>query len=114
MAKPLPQIEPDVLARACRGDRQAHEALYRAFAPMVYTLARRMLVSPALAEDVLQETFVEVIRGIGTWRGDGEFGLWLRVLDLAQHLDFRSDVHTDPHRHLSRRLRSASNAAASP
>ncbi|HEX6997771.1 MAG TPA: RNA polymerase sigma factor [Gammaproteobacteria bacterium] len=86
MAKPFPQIEPEVLAQACRGDRQAHEALYRAFAPMVYTLARRMLVSRALAEDVLQETFVEVLRKIGSFRGDAEFGFWVKRIAVNKCL----------------------------
>ncbi|HLF09863.1 MAG TPA: sigma factor, partial [Gammaproteobacteria bacterium] len=70
MPKPFPQIEAAVLVRAQRGDREAHALLYDAFAAMVYTLARRMLASTTLAEDVLQETFVEVIRKIGSYRGD--------------------------------------------
>ncbi len=81
-----PRAEPEWLDEARRGDMRAHARLYETFAPMVYTLARRMLVSPALAEDVLQETFVEVIRGIGTWRGDGEFGLWLRRIAINKCL----------------------------
>lgn len=64
----------------------AHAHLYETFSPMVYTLARRMLASPPQAEDVLQETFVEVIRSIGAWRGDGEFGLWLRRIAVNKCL----------------------------
>src|SRR5690606_20138932 len=33
----MTDIEPELLDRARRGDREAHAALYRAFAPMVYT-----------------------------------------------------------------------------
>ncbi|MFO7287487.1 MAG: RNA polymerase sigma factor [Gammaproteobacteria bacterium] len=81
-----PKAEPEWLDGARRGDMRAHARLYETFAPMVYTLARRMLVSPTLAEDALQETFVEVIRSIGTWRGDGEFGLWLRRIAINKCL----------------------------
>lgn len=53
---------------------------------MVYTLARRMLISPALAEDVLQETFIEVIRKVDTYRGDAGFGFWVRRIAVNKCL----------------------------
>jgi len=83
---PFPQIEAAVLARAQRGDREAHALLYGAFAGMVYTLARRMLASTTLAEDVLQETFVEVIRKIGTYRGEAELGFWVKRVAINKCL----------------------------
>ncbi|HLF12635.1 MAG TPA: RNA polymerase sigma factor [Gammaproteobacteria bacterium] len=86
MPKPFPQIEAAVLVRAQRGDREAHALLYDAFAAMVYTLARRMLASTTLAEDVLQETFVEVIRKIGSYRGDAEFGFWVKRVAINKCL----------------------------
>ena len=63
---------PDILvARAQAGDEEALEALYRAFETPVYNLARRMLKRPEDAEDVLQETFLEVVRSITQYRGEG-------------------------------------------
>jgi len=86
MPRPMPQIDPEVLALAKRGDGQAHAELYAAFAPLVFTLARRMLASHAAAEDVLQETFVEVIRKIETYRGDAEVGFWIRRIAVNRCL----------------------------
>jgi RNA polymerase sigma-70 factor (ECF subfamily) len=82
------EIEPEVLQRAQAGDREAHAALYRAFAPMVYTLARRMLGSKALAEDVLQDCFVDVIRKASQFRGDGHAGVghWIRRIAINKAL----------------------------
>jgi RNA polymerase sigma-70 factor (ECF subfamily) len=84
----MTEIEPAVLQRAQAGDREAHAVLYRAFAPMVYTLARRMLGSAAVAEDVLQDCFVEVIRKAGQFRGDGgvPVGLWIRQIAVNKSL----------------------------
>jgi len=84
----MTEIEPEVLRRAQTGDRDAHAVLYRAFAPMVYTLARRMLGSAAVAEDVLQDCFVEVIRKAGQFRGDGgvPVGLWIRQIAVNKAL----------------------------
>ena len=84
MTRPFPQIDPATLALAKSGDSGAHATLYAAFAPFVYTLARRMLASPVSAEDVLQETFVDIIRKIDTFRGEAELGFWVRRIAVNQ------------------------------
>jgi RNA polymerase sigma factor (sigma-70 family) len=86
MPKPLPQIEAAVLVRAQRGDRDAHAQLYDTFSVMVFTVARRMLASATLAEDVLQETFVEVLRKIATYRGDAELAFWIKRIAINKCL----------------------------
>jgi RNA polymerase sigma factor (sigma-70 family) len=86
MIVPTRRIDAAVLARARRGDRQAHADLYTALAPTVYTLARRMLASEALAEDVLQETFVEVLRKIRAFRGEADFGSWVKRIAINKCL----------------------------
>jgi RNA polymerase sigma-70 factor (ECF subfamily) len=86
MPKPLPQLDAAVLARAQHGDRTAHAEIYGLFGSTVFTLARRMLASRPLAEDVLQDTFVEVIRKVGTYRGDAEFGFWVKRIAINKCL----------------------------
>src|SRR5205823_11691636 len=72
---------PDILvARAKSGDLEALEALYRAFETPVYNLAFRMLRSPEDAEDVLQETFLEVVRSIKQYRAEGHLRGWVPQL----------------------------------
>lgn len=83
---PETNIDEAVLERARTGDRQAHAALYRAFAPMVFTLAYRMLGSRASAEDVLQDSFVEVIRKASEFRGDGAIGGWIKRIAINKCL----------------------------
>jgi RNA polymerase sigma factor (sigma-70 family) len=86
MTKPLPQVSAAVLARAQHGDREAHAEIYGLFSTTVFTLARRMLASRALAEDVLQDTFIEVIRNVRYYRGDAEFGFWLKRIAINKCL----------------------------
>jgi RNA polymerase sigma-70 factor (ECF subfamily) len=86
MPNPLPQVAAAVLVRAQRGERAAHAEIYGLFASTVFTLARRMLASRALAEDVLQDTFVEVIRNVGSYRGDAEFGFWVKRIAINKCL----------------------------
>jgi len=86
MTTHIPEVEPAVLDAARVGDGEAHARLYELFAPLVYTLGRRMLASPALAEDVLQETFVEVLGKIDSYRGDAGFGFWVRRIAVNKCL----------------------------
>src|SRR5256714_5398562 len=78
---------PDILvARAKSGDLEALEALYRAFETPVYNLALRMLRSPEDAEDVLQETFLEVVRSIKQYRAEGHLWGWIRQIAASKAL----------------------------
>lgn len=51
--------------------------LFDQFADGVYTLAFRMLRDRHVAEDVVQDTFIEVMRSLPTYRGDGPIAAWL-------------------------------------
>lgn len=82
----LSKVDSRIVKKARRGDKGAHAKLYQLCAPMIYTLARRMLVSTAMAEDVLQETFIEVIRKIHTYRGDAGFEFWVRRIAVNKCL----------------------------
>ena len=64
------EIDPAIIRRAAGGDAKAHEIIYRAFATPVYSVCLRFTRVPAHAEDLLQETFIEIMRSIGTFRGD--------------------------------------------
>src|SRR2546422_11075706 len=78
---------PDILvARAKSGDLEALEALYRAFETPVYNVALRVLRRPEDAEDVLQETFLEVVRSIKQYRGEGHLWGWIRQIATSKAL----------------------------
>ncbi|GAA4373639.1 ECF RNA polymerase sigma factor SigK [Nocardioides caricicola] len=57
----------DLLRRSGRGDEAAFAALYDASAARVYGLAVRVVRDPAQAEEVTQESFLEI------WRTAGRF-----------------------------------------
>ena len=75
-----------VLPRVKAGDPAAQEELYRAFEAPVYNLARRICRTAEDAEDVLQETFLEVFRSIGRFRGDGSLWGWVRTIASSKAL----------------------------
>jgi RNA polymerase sigma-70 factor, ECF subfamily len=43
----------------------------------VYNVCLRMIKNPAEAEDLTQQTFLQVFRKIGTFRGESGFSTWL-------------------------------------
>jgi RNA polymerase sigma-70 factor (ECF subfamily) len=75
-----------VLPRVIAGDPEAQESLYRAFEAPVYNLARRICRTPEDAEDVLQETFLEVFRSVARFRGDGSLWGWVRTIAASKAL----------------------------
>lgn len=88
------QIDPAIVKRAARGDAKAHEILYRAFSAPVYSVCLRFTRVPAQAEDLTQETFIEIIRSIGQYRGDAPVGMWIRRVAVSKALMFlRSAWH---------------------
>jgi RNA polymerase sigma-70 factor (ECF subfamily) len=54
--------DADLMRRTAAGDREAFEAIYRTHHATVYRFARLMTGSPAIAEDVVQEVFLSLMR----------------------------------------------------
>lgn len=80
------KIEPQVLLAARRGSPAAQEALYHAFSTPVYTLAIRVLRKPDLAEEILQDTFIEVLQKLDSFRGEAPLGAWIRTIAMNKCL----------------------------
>lgn len=82
-AAPLDDL---VLARARRGDHGALETVYRRLEAPMFTVARRLCRQREDAEEVLQEAFLEVVRSISRFRGDGSFEGWVRRITSSKAL----------------------------
>jgi RNA polymerase sigma-70 factor (ECF subfamily) len=70
------------LVEACRrGEARALEALYHQYKRRVFGLCHR-IVGASEAEEVAQEAFVRVFRGLGSFRGDAALGTWVYRLTV--------------------------------
>ncbi len=113
-------IPESVSLAARQGDNQALEAVYQATAAPLYTLLRRLVRRPAIAEELLQETFVDVLEHIGTFEGRCPLAAWIRSIAVNRALMYlRSPWHrslewldADPGRLESLRSGSPETAAA--
>jgi RNA polymerase sigma-70 factor (ECF subfamily) len=75
----LPEAEAIRLAQ--QGDERGFEGIYRLHCQRVYGLCLRMMRGNATeAEDLTQESFLQLFRKIGTFRGESAFSTWLHRL----------------------------------
>ena len=81
-AAPALSADAAILARAQSGDHAAFAQLYALHKRRVYSLCLRMLGNVAEAEDLTQESFLQLHRKIATFRGDSAFSTWLHRLTI--------------------------------
>jgi RNA polymerase sigma-70 factor (ECF subfamily) len=96
-AEPRPLLDADDarLLEACRlGDRRAMEALYHRFKRRVFSLVARIAGSGD-AEEVSQEVFVRIFRGLPRFRGESQLSTWIYRLAVNAPL---SHVERRPRR----------------
>ena len=72
--------EADALARAQAGDQDAFSELYLQHRRRVFSICMRIVRDFSLAEDLTQDTFVQVHRKLASFRGDSVFSTWLHRL----------------------------------
>jgi RNA polymerase sigma-70 factor (ECF subfamily) len=70
-------VSRELLAAVRRGDPKAFEEVVRTTHRQVYTQALRLVGDPQEAEDVTQDAYLRVFRGLSGFRGDAKFETWL-------------------------------------
>jgi len=71
------EVEQTLLRRAQRGEEEAFGTLFQLHKNRVYSICLVMTKDVAEAEDLTQETFLQVFRNVGGFRGDSAFSTWL-------------------------------------
>jgi RNA polymerase sigma-70 factor (ECF subfamily) len=70
-----------LLERAREGDEEAFAELVRKYSPSLLRVAQMYVPSRSIAEDVVQETWLGVVRGLERFEGRSSFRTWLfRIL----------------------------------
>jgi len=70
----------ELVARARRGDREAMEAVLAAVAPTVHRFGLRMCKNVHDAEDVLQDTLLNIANHLGDFEGRSSLSSWVFAL----------------------------------
>ena len=69
--------DEELIRRAKAGDIDAFEQLTEKYESKIYSLAMRILQNIYDAEDVTQQTFLNVIENLKNFRGDSTFYTWI-------------------------------------
>ena len=85
-----PQMTEAALIEAVRrGEAGSREALYHRYKRRVYALALR-IVGAMDAEEVAQEAFIRIFRGLPKFRGDAALSTWIYRLAVNAALSHRA------------------------
>lgn len=83
-----PQTSDEVLIRQFKdGRKEAFDELYVRHLPNVYKRVRYVIPENEV-EDVTQEVFIAALKSLATFRGDAQFGTWLRTLTNYKIAEF--------------------------
>lgn len=80
--------ESEWIARAQRGDEDAFVHLAVAFRPKVWSTASRFARSRPELEDLVQDLFVRIWKGLPSYRSDAPFEHWVMTVTVRGCYDF--------------------------
>ena len=81
------ETDHQLLKHAAEGDFEAFDELVRRHERSLYAIARRITKNRADAEDVVQQTFVSVLRRLRGFRGDSSFRTWASRIATNHAID---------------------------
>jgi RNA polymerase sigma-70 factor (ECF subfamily) len=84
-------MDEQALAKSCsQRDRLAEDELYTRYSARVYTLCRRYLCDDDKAKDLMQESFIQALDKIQTFKYSGQGSLygWIRRIAINKALNY--------------------------
>jgi RNA polymerase sigma factor (sigma-70 family) len=82
-------LELKEIIEGCKcGDRRSQNSLVHMFAPRLMAVCMRYVGNRDMAQDALQDTFVNVFKYIHSYSGEGSFEGWLRRIAANCSLNF--------------------------
>jgi RNA polymerase sigma-70 factor (ECF subfamily) len=75
-------LDHDLAVRHRVGDESAFREIYDRFSPMVYNLCLHLAGDPTLAQDLSQEVFLRVFKGLPRYRGSASLKTWIYSIAL--------------------------------
>ncbi len=79
--------EKNLVAKCIQGERKAQYELYSLYSKAMLNTSNRILSNPTLAEDALQEAFIEVFKKISSFRGDSTIGAWIKRIVINKSIN---------------------------
>lgn len=82
------EVDEQTVAAARRGDSEAFVRMLKHYDSRLRALAFRMLRSPDLMDDALQDAAIKAYQALDSFRGDSQVGTWLYRITYTTCLDY--------------------------
>ena len=79
--------QQELIVKLRQGDQQAFRELVDTWQNMAYNTAIGIVQNAEDAEDITQESFIQVFNSINTFRGDSKLSTWLYRIVVTKSLD---------------------------
>lgn len=81
-------IHRDIVEGCLAGNRLAQQKLYQLYSKAMYNICFRMLNNETDAEDLLQNSFVDVFTKLHYFRFDSSIGAWIKRIVINNCINF--------------------------
>ena len=81
-SQPSDEMNVALLRRCMSNDPDAYNELFARYNRRIFNTAYRILGEESSAEDALQETLMNVYRGIASFRGDSKISTWISRITI--------------------------------
>ena len=78
----------DIVEKCKKGNRQAQFELYRLYSKAMYNICLRMVRNEQDAEDLLQNSFVDVFTKLNTFRYQSSVGAWIKRIVVNNCINY--------------------------
>ena len=81
------EAESALIALCLKGNRTAQHRMYRMYCDAMYNVCYRMTGTEVQAQDVLQESFIDIFKNLHAFRGDSSLGAWIKRIVINHCLN---------------------------
>lgn len=78
----------DILDRCRNGEQKAYYEIYKLYSKAMFNICFRIVGSQEMAEDVLQEAFVNAFQNLRSFQGKSSFGAWLKRIVVNKAISY--------------------------
>jgi len=82
------ETDNDLVAKSLQGNQKAFRQLIERHHATAYAVVRGVLGDRDGVEDVLQQVYIKIFKGLGGFRGDAQLSTWIYRIARNQALDF--------------------------
>ena len=88
-------VTPQIIELAQAGDKEAMAMIYQNYAPAIYGLIYRMVWQRETAQELMQDSFIDVLTHMSSYRAESGLYAWMRRIAVNRCLmHFRKYKHT--------------------